>query len=219
MSVRVGHKGVENGAEARGNRLLPGIEAGRRKAGLLRISWGEGGRVGLHGSLGSFKDQTGEVGGQGEGIRDEHGLGGVGDAEPGRAFEVAARLRGIAGFGIALATDAEFPGIRTDRDVANQADRAVMEIAADGDGETERVSRISEGTSLMRDLGLRLIREANIWGGLMLALLVAEPFGGVALVIMAIAGEAVAERAKRGTVCIVVAFEAGERKVIALVVT
>ena len=195
------------------------MEAGRRKGGMRRNSRGEGGSNLLQGSLGSFKDQTGEVGGQGEGIRDEHGLGGVGDAEPGRAFEVAARLRGIAGFGIALAADAEFPGIRIDGDIANQADRAVREIEADGDGETEGVSRISEGTSLLRELGLRLIGEANIGGGLVQALLMAEPFGGVALVIMAIAGQAVSKRAKRGTMCIVIAFETGEWSVIALVVT
>ncbi len=186
---------------------------------MLRNSRREGGSVRFQGSLRSFKDQTGEVGSQGEGIGDEGGLGGVSDAEPGRAFEVAARLRGIAGFGIALAADAEFPGIRADGDIANQTNRAVREIETEGDGETERVSRISEGTSLQWDLGLRWIREANIRCGLMLALLVAKPLGGVALVIMTIAGETIAERAKWGTVCIVVAFEAGERIVIALVVT
>ena len=54
----------------------------------------------------SFEDQAGEIEGQGQGIADEHGLGGVLETEPGGTFDTAAFLRGIATFGIALAADA-----------------------------------------------------------------------------------------------------------------
>ena len=53
----------------------------------------------------SFEDQAGEIEGQGQGIADEHGLGGVLETEPGRAFEIAARLGGVAAFGVALAAN------------------------------------------------------------------------------------------------------------------
>ena len=54
----------------------------------------------------SLEDQAGQVEGQGEGIADQHGLGRVLQAEPGRAFEPPAGLGGVAALGVALAPHA-----------------------------------------------------------------------------------------------------------------
>lgn len=101
-----------NGMGARGNTPSAALEAGgglsgaglRPSGGLCR--WGRR----LAGGAGGLPHQAHQVEGQREGIADEHGLGGVGQAEPGRAFETAAGLAGIAGFGIALAAHAQLPG-------------------------------------------------------------------------------------------------------------
>ena len=60
----------------------------------------------LHGVMRSFEDQAGQVEGQGEGVREEHGFGGVGQAKRGRAFEMSASLGRIAALGIGLSADA-----------------------------------------------------------------------------------------------------------------
>ena len=93
-----------NQAKAR-EAVVGGGRAGvmRRSRGLIRL-----GRVSSEGGLG---DQAGEIGQEGEGIADEEGFGGVVQAEPGRAFESAVLLGGVAGFRIALAADAAFPGV------------------------------------------------------------------------------------------------------------
>ena len=93
----------------------------------------------LAGRPGSLTDQAGEVEGQREGIADQGSLGGVGQAEPGRALEAAAGLAGVAGFGIALATDAQLPGGRTDRQVPRQADTAIGQAEAGGEAEAQGV--------------------------------------------------------------------------------
>lgn len=76
------------------------------------------------------------------------------DAEPGGAFEIAARLGGVAGFGIALTADAQLPEVRTNLHVACEADTAVREIETDGHGEAEWVSGINKRASLTRRLRL-----------------------------------------------------------------
>lgn len=121
-------------------------------------SRGPGGREGrFAGGLGSLADQAGEVEGQGEGVGDEHGLGGVLEAEPGRAFEVAAHLSGVAGFGIALATHAQLPGFGADWQVTGQADTAIRQAQARGEAKTEGMIWIDKLASLARREGLGLV--------------------------------------------------------------
>ena len=56
------------------------------------------------------------------------------------------------------------------------------------------------------DIGLRL----------MVALVMTDPFGGMTLIIMTMAGHAIAVRTKRNTVLIIAALEAGQREVISI---
>ena len=93
----------------------------------------------MPGRPGSLANQTSQVKGQREGIADQGRLGGVGQAEPGRALETTALLTGIAGFGIALASDAQFPGGRTDRQVPRQADTAIGQAEAGSEAEAQGV--------------------------------------------------------------------------------
>ena len=97
----------------------------------------------------------------------------VDQAEPGRAFQVAVSLGGIAAFGIALPADAQLPGVRADLHIPRQADGAIREGQAGGDGSAERVGGIRERTGAARGLGLG--GELNIRLRLVQALLTAEP--------------------------------------------
>jgi hypothetical protein len=63
-------------------------------------------------------DETGEIEEQGEGIANDGCFVSIGQAEEGGSLEVTAGLGGIAGFGIALATQAQLPGIRANGQVA-----------------------------------------------------------------------------------------------------
>lgn len=74
------------------------------------------------------------------------------------------------------------------------------------------MSGIGEGASGMRDCGCC---AGNVGIGLVGTFKTADPFGGMALVIMAIAGQAVAVRAKRDSVAVVATLETGERDIIA----
>jgi hypothetical protein len=67
---------------------------------------------------------------------------------------VAASLGCIATFGITLPADAQLPGVRTDLHVPRQADRAIREGQAGGDGSAERAGGIRERTGTARVLGL-----------------------------------------------------------------
>jgi len=51
----------------------------------------------------------------------------VDQAEPGRSFQVAVSLGGIAAFGITLSADAQLPGVRADLHIPRQADGAIRE--------------------------------------------------------------------------------------------
>jgi hypothetical protein len=50
---------------------------------------------------------------------------GIVDAEPGRALDAAMLLSGVAGFGIGLAANAQFPGIGADLSIAGETDGAI----------------------------------------------------------------------------------------------
>ena len=159
----------------------------------------------------SFGDQAGEIEGQREGIADEHGLGGVGQAEGGRPFEMSACLSGIAALGIGLPADAQLPGIGTDLHVTCQADGSIGQGECGGQGESQGMDRIGEGAGGVRD-GSLCAGEVGI--ALVDAFKTTHPFGGMALVVMPIAGQAVAVRAKRGTILVIAALEAGERDIV-----
>jgi hypothetical protein len=74
------------------------------------------------------------------------------------------------------------------------------------------MSGIGEGAGGVRDCGGC---AGNVGIGLVGAFEATNPFGGMALVVMAIAGQAVAVRAKRDSVAVVPALETGERNIIA----
>jgi len=120
----------------------------------------------LGGRAGGFLDEASEVEENGKGIADEGGLGGIIYSEVRRTFEAEAGLGGIAGFGIGLSADAEMPEVRIDLDIASQADGAVREGEADGEGHAEGMNGIGE-----RAGGKRwLIRDGDVGLGLVQAL-------------------------------------------------
>ncbi|MCE5207957.1 MAG: hypothetical protein LLG42_06545 [Chloroflexi bacterium] len=103
--------------------------------------------------------------------------------------------------------------------IASQADAAIGQGQAGGEDETEGMGWIDKQASLARrerfgQVGL----GEDIWGGLVGALLAADPLGSAVVIIMAIAEEAITEGTERVAVLIIAPFEAGERLVIACVV-
>ena len=166
------------------------------------------------GGQGGFLDEAGEVKQEREGIADGGSLGRVDQAEPGGTFQVAVSLGGIAALGIGLSADAQLPGVGTDLHVTRQADGAIREGQAGGDGSAERVGGIGERTGGARGLGLG--GKLDIRLGLVEALLAADPFGGLVLVVVAVAGQAVAEGAEGDAVLVVAALQAGQGLVVAL---
>jgi len=165
------------------------------------------------GSLaGSFEDQASEVERQGESITDQHGFGGVGQAEGRRTFEVSASLGGIAALSIGLPADTQLPGIGTDLHVTRQADGTIRQGESGSQGEPQGMGGIGKRAGSVRDCGCC---AGDVGIGLVGAFETADPFGGMALVIMAIAGQAVAVWAKRDSVAVVPALETGERVIIA----
>ena len=169
---------------------------------------------------GSFEDQAREIKGQGERVADQHGFGGVGQAEGGRTFEVSASLGGIAALGIGLPADTQLPGIGTDLHVTRQADGTIGQGESGGQGKPQGMGRIGEGAGSVGNRGLSRPRAAglrarNIGIELVGTFETADPFGGVTLVVMAIAGQAVAVWAKWDSIAVVPALETGERDIIA----
>lgn len=159
-----------------------------------------------------FLDKASQVEHEGKGIAEQGGFGGVGEAEPGGTFQGSASLRGIAGLGIGLSADAQFPGSRADLRVACETDAAIRESQADGEGKAERVGRIGEGAGSPWSLGF--LGKLDVGLGLVEALLVTNPFGGMVRVVVAVAGTAVTEWAERDAILVVAALQAGERQVI-----
>lgn len=94
-------------------------------AGGDRASGGESG----------FADKAGNVESAGQDVGQERGLGGVGKTEPGRTFHAVTGLVGVAALGIALATQAQFPGGRADQQVTGEADVATREVKVHSDQE------------------------------------------------------------------------------------
>ena len=74
----------------------------------------------------SLADETRQVAEQGKRVADDRRFVGVGQAEEGGAFEIVAGLGGVARFGIALATQAQLPGVGADGQVTRQADLAAV---------------------------------------------------------------------------------------------
>ena len=172
-----------------------------------------------------FTDKAGEVEEQEEGITENGSFVSIGQAKPGSAFQVAAGLGCVAGFGVTLAAEAQFPGNGIDLHVTGQADLAAVRRNA-GERQTDRCD-VTEGVvwivkrTEFTDRGSRkglIVGDSHIRGCLVSAFQAADPFGDVASVVVTVAGQSVAVRAKRDTFAIEAAFEAGERIVITLVV-
>lgn len=191
-----------------------GGHAGRKagQAEAISRSWS------ADGLQGSLRDQAGEIESQGEGVRDDHRFGGVVEAEPGGALDAAALLDGISALGVALTSDAQLPGIGTDLEIAGQADAAIWEGKAGGEGITEGMIRFSKLAGLSGSVSRWLLRQrkSNVRGSLVVAFLAADPFRCIVLVIVAIGEEAVAQRAEGIAVLVIAALETGERLVIAI---
>ena len=168
------------------------------------------------GSAGSLADQAGEVEGQGEGVADEHGLSGIGEAEPGGAFEMAAHLQGVAGFGIGLAAHTQFPGVGADRQVTGEADAAIRQGEGGGEGKAEGMEGVDEVTRQTGSRRRRRVGQGDVRDGLVEALLAADPLGRAVVIVMAVAEQAIAERAEGVALVVVTAFETGEGLVITL---
>ena len=151
----------------------------RAEAGLSRCASrkGEGvrrlcGRRRRQGGARGFLDEASEVEEDGKGIADEGGLGGIVQAEVRRTLEAEAGLGGIAGFSVGLSADAEVPEVRIDLDIASQADGAVREGEADGEGHAEGMIRIGERAGGKRWLA----GDGDVGLGLVQALAAADPF-------------------------------------------
>lgn len=167
-----------------------------------------------------FEDQASEIECEREGITDQHGFGGVGQPKGGRTFDVSASLGGIAALGIGLPADTQPPGIGTDLHVTRQADGTIGQGESGGQGKPQGMSRISEGAGSVRNRGLPRPRAAGLGTGNIGIELVgtfetADPFGCMALIIMAIAGKAVAVWTKRDSIAVVPALETDEHVIIA----
>lgn len=166
----------------------------------------------FHSMMGGFKDETTKIEGQRERVTDGHPFCGVAQPEGRRAFELSARLSGIAALGIGLAAHAQVPGLRIDLSIAREPDGTIRQ----GERSAERksngmvgIGKRTGGSGYLR-LGTR-----DIGCRLMCALAMTDPFGGVALIIVTIAGHAIAMRTERHTVVIVAALETSERELIA----
>ena len=162
-----------------------------------------------------FEDETTKIEGQGKGVTDRHRFCGVAQPEGRRAFEMSARLSGIAALGVRLPAHAQVPDIRIDLGIARKADGTIRQGQRSAEGKTEARSMIEIGKRTggsgylrldTRDIGLRLMG----------ALAMTDPFGGVTLIIMTIAGHAIAVRTERNTVLIIAALEASQREIISI---
>lgn len=104
-------------------------------------SGASGGRTG--GGQGSFADKAGDVERAGQDVGQKRGFGGVGKAKPRRTFHAVTSLVGVAALGIALATQAQFPGGRVDLEVTGQADVTIRQIEANSDQQAQRMCGVT----------------------------------------------------------------------------
>lgn len=192
------------------------VQSGKRqRGGGSRSIEGRGSQSGRRG----LENETGEIESDRKGVADDGGFGGVFKTEPGGALELTVGEGSITRLGIGLAADAQFPGRRIRRKITSEADAAIRQSKTDGDRETKWTLGVNKRTMQAgRKIGVE-IRRGNIGDGLVGTFLTADPFGGLALVIMAVEGESVTELAKRDALLVIAAGEAGEGQVIAVVMT
>jgi len=198
---------VKSGPQAREYRPSGAPKAAGRLAGVRVIS----SAVALGGLAGGFKDQAGQVEGDGERVADDHGFGSVIQAEGAGALELPARLDGVAAFGVRLPADAEFPGFGAELGIAGQTGGAIRQVQASGDGISQGMLGAGKGASGSREVGGS---AGDIRFRLVNALLAANPFCRLALVVVAVAGKAVAVWAEQDAIFIKAAFQASSGIVI-----
>lgn len=130
---------------------------------------------------------------------------------------MSASLGGIAALGIRLPAHAQMPDIRIDLGIACEPDGTIRQGQRSAERKTKVCSLVGIGKRTggsgylrlgARDIGLRL----------MCALAMTDPFGGVTLIIMAIAGHAIAVWTEGNTVLIIAALEASECELVSLCV-
>lgn len=183
-------------------------------------SWAQGARSWRTGSSeGGFTDEAGHVEDRGEDIPEDGGLGAVIHTEPGRTFQAATGLAGIATFRVTLSPNAQFPGRRTNLKVPSQADIAIREGEVHRNSVAQGVVVIPIGANRTGMVRIRGIRELNIRLRLVDTLLAANPFAVPALIIMPVEAQAVAVRAQRGPMFVITALEAGERLIVMCITT
>ena len=156
---------------------------------------------------GGFKNQAGQVEGDGERVADGHGFGGVIQAEGAGTFELPASLGGVAALGIRLPADPQFPGLGANLGIAGQAGGAIGECQPGGDGVSQGMPRGSKGAGGAGKVGWC---SRNIRFRLVDTFLAADPFGGLALVVVAVGGETVAVWAEQDAVLVEAAFQASK---------
>lgn len=131
---------------------------------------------------------------------------------------MSAGLGRIAALGIRLPAHAQMPDIRIDLSIACEPDGTIRQGQRSAKGKTKARSVIGIGKRT-RSSGYLRLGARDIGLRLMCALAMTDPFGGVTLIIMTIAGHAIAVRTKRNTVLIKAALQASEREVISIGVT
>jgi hypothetical protein len=166
---------------------------------------------------GSLENEPGKVGSQGKSIADQNSFSGVVETEPGGTFHAPMLLGGVAAFGITLSPHAQLPGIGIDLGIASQADTAIRQGKANGEGIAEGVVRSSKRAGSIRGSD-RGKSDRDIRKGLVGALVAAQPLGGLAMIIVTVAGEAITERAKRIAKRVIAAFDTSKRQVITVMV-
>jgi hypothetical protein len=159
-----------------------------------------------------FLNEASEVEEAGKGIADEGGLGGVIQTKVRRAFKAEAGLGGIAGFGVGLSADAELPEVRIDLDIASEANGAIGEGEANGDGHAEGMIGIGERAGGKR----RLAGDGDVGLGLVQALAAADPLGGMVGEVVAVWGKEIAMGTEGSAVVVITALEAGEGEFVVL---
>ncbi len=172
-------------------------------------------RSGSPGTLGigqgGFPDEASQVEGEGQDVAQEGGLGSIGQAKTRHPLELSAGLVGIAGFGIGQPSKAQIPAGGADLQVTSQADGTIGQVQGGGEGKAQRSGGVLIGAA---DSSRVLTRNAEIRLSAPGAGLTANPLGVVALVVMAVAMQAVAMRTEWGAILIKPAAQTGQRIVV-----
>ncbi len=120
-------------------------------------------------------------------------------------------LRDWLGFGIGQPSKAHLPAGGADLQVTSQADGTIGQVQGGGEGKAQRSGGVLIGAA---DSSRVLTRNAEIRLSAPGAGLTANPLGVVALVVVAVAVQAVAMGTERGAVFIEAAAQTGERIII-----